>query len=399
MADPLTNAPSAAGHTHPHEHDHAHPHEHDHPHHHHGHSHAASIIGKIGEALHLPGFAHHHHAGEADLVVDPALRDNNLGILTVWVALGLLWVTAVFQALIYYSSGSVALLGDTTHNLVDGLNSIPLLAALYLARRAATRRFTYGFGRAEDIAGIFIVLSIVVSAIHILYESFHRFFNPFPLENIPLIALAALGGFVGNEIVASLQIGVGRRIGSVAMVADGQHARIDGVTSLAVLVAALGAAIGIPILDPIIGVLIGITILGIAWSATRKVFYRLMDAVEPSLMHQLEHYISEVEGVEELTHLRARWVGHRLFVEASILMAEERTLVESAAVSQRISRLLRQVIPALGEVTVHTAPRFAPAPGSNGNASAGGLATLLPPPLRQCHPQCRPDGCGGAQAG
>ena len=282
-----------------------------------GHEHPEGIIGWIGAVLHLPGFDH-DHGDTNSVIVDDAVRDNNLGIITLWVSLGLLWLTTILQIVIYYYSSSVALLADTGHNFVDAMNSIPLLIAFYLARRVATRRFTYGFGRAEDIAGIFIVLSIVYSAGHIMFESFRRFFQPFPLENLGLLALAAVIGFVGNEAVASLQIRVGKRIGSDAMVADGQHARIDGVTSLAVLFAVFGAWINVPIIDPIIGVLIGITIVGIALQAVRKVFYRLMDAVEPSVMNRIEHFAETVEGVEDITKLRVHWVGHRLFAELSL---------------------------------------------------------------------------------
>lgn len=151
--------------------------------------------------------------------------DNNLGIRTVWIALVLLAVTSILQIFVVYWSGSVALLGDTVHNIGDGLNSVPLLIAFYLARRVANRRYNFGFARAEDVAGIFIVISIAFSAAYILWESIDRFINPQPLSNLGWLAAAAIIGFVGNELVALLQIRVGRRIGSAALVADGLHAR------------------------------------------------------------------------------------------------------------------------------------------------------------------------------
>ena len=199
-----------------------------------GHAHPDGIMGVLAEVFHIPGLSH-DHAEMDSVVVDEAVRDNNLGIAAIWISLALLFLTTAIQAVIYAQTNSVALLADTGHNLVDALNSIPLLLAFYLAARTATRRFTYGFGRAEDIAGIFIVLSISYSAFHIIRESVDRFFNPYPLENLGLIALAALVGFMGNEGVAMLQIRVGKQIGSDAMIADGLHARVDGVTSLAVL--------------------------------------------------------------------------------------------------------------------------------------------------------------------
>jgi cation diffusion facilitator family transporter len=358
-----------------------------------GHQHPEGILGLIGEALHLPGFAHDHGDTE-NVVVDPAVRDNSLGIITLWVALGLLWLTTVFQAVIYTQTNSVALLADTGHNLVDALNSVPLLIAFYLARRPATRRFTYGLGRAEDIAGIFIVLSIVLSAGHIIYESVNRFFSPFPLENLGLTALAAFIGFLGNEAVALLQIRVGKRIGSDAMVADGHHARLDGMTSLAVLVAVVGAALNIPILDPIIGVVIGIAIVGIAFSAVRKVFLRMMDGVEPSIVNRIEHFASTVDGVDKIVKLRAHWVGHRLFTEVTATMDETRTLVEGHSISQNIRKSLIDSIPAMGEVVVSLEPSYA---GNRGKLFSApvpmqNLLNTLPPRYQNQVPSPAPMG-------
>ncbi len=360
-----------------------------------GHKHADGVIGFIAEVFHLPGFAHDH--GETDsIVVDEAMQDNNIGITTVWVSLGLLWLTTALQAVIYFYSNSVALLADTTHNLVDGLNSIPLLIAFYLARRVASRRFTYGFGRAEDIAGIFIVLSIVYSAGHIMYESVNRFFSPFPLENLGLVALAALVGFIGNEGVATLQIRVGKRIGSDALVADGQHARMDGVTSLAVLIAVFGAWINIPILDPIIGVVIGIAIIGIAWHAIVKVFYRLMDAVDPSIVNRIEHFAEQVEGVGQIVKLRVHWVGHRLFTEVTATVDETRTLVEAHSVAQRIQEKLHEAIPAMGEVVVQFEPSYKYVNNDClPNSGENKLLNILPPRYQSMTPSAAPMGAAG----
>ncbi len=212
---------------------------------------------------------HPHSHDHSDLAADRAFADNEAGIRTVWLALGALTVTSVLQLAIVFASGSVALLADTAHNIGDGLNSIPLLIAFYLARKVATRRYTYGYGRAEDIAGIFIVLSILVSAGIIFWESFQRFLDPQPLTNLGWVAAAAIIGFLGNEAVAVMQIRVGNRIGSEALIADGLHARTDGLTSLAVLLAAIGSWLGFPLADPIIGLLIGVAILFITWDATQ----------------------------------------------------------------------------------------------------------------------------------
>ena len=323
-----------------------HSHDHSHGHHHHG----GNILVKVGQALHLPGFTHDH--SHAELAGDRAFLDNQLAIRTVWIALVALGLTTALQIVIYAASGSVALLADTVHNLGDALNSIPLLIAFYFARRAANRRFTYGYGRLEDIAGVFIVISIGFSAAYILVESFQKLVNPQPLHNLEWIALASLVGFVGNELVALMQIRVGQRIGSDAMIADGQHARIDGLTSLAVLIAVFGTLIGLPILDPIVGIVIAFAIVGITWNAIKAVWYRLMDAVDPHIVEHAEAHIRGVDGVEDIVTLRLRWVGHRMYGALTIRVAGDVTLEEGQAIAVAAQVEAGHVIPQLEELTV-----------------------------------------------
>ena len=329
----------------------AQPHHHHQDHHHHHHS--SNPLVKIAQALHLPGFTHDH--SHQDLAADRAFLDNRLAVRTVWIALVALGLTTALQVVIYVASGSVALLADTVHNLGDALNSIPLLFAFYIARRAANKRFTYGYGRLEDIAGVFIVISIGFSAAYIIYESVQRLFNPLPLANLEWIALAALVGFVGNELVALMQIRVGRRIGSDAMIADGQHALIDGLTSLAVLIAVIGSLIGAPILDPIVGVIIGFAIVGITWNAIKAVWYRMMDAVDPHLVEHVEAHVLAVAGVEALERLRLRWVGHRMYGVVKVTLAAGTTMADSQQTIEAIQHEARQVIPQLEELTVQVA--------------------------------------------
>lgn len=326
-------------------------HSHDHDDHHHG---GGGILGTLAAALHLPGFGHDHDHGYTELASDRAFHDNELGIRTVWLALLALGITTVLQIVIYIASGSVALLADTVHNFGDAANSVPLLIAFYLARRVATKRYTYGFGRAEDIAGIFIVLSIGFSAAYILWESVQRLLNPLPLSNLGWLTAAAIIGFIGNELVAIMQIRVGKQIGSDAMIADGQHARVDGLTSLAVLGAVFGSLIGFPILDPIIGIVIAIAIVGITWSAIKSMYYRLMDAVDPHLLHHMEHAVSDTEGVIELKQLRARWLGHRLHADAIIVLDSEISIADSQKIIAQIEKNLHKEAPQLGDVIIQT---------------------------------------------
>jgi cation diffusion facilitator family transporter len=335
-----------------HTHDDGHAHgEHDHDtSHDHRHETPATLWGWVKQALHLQGHEH------TSLNADPAFNTNEEGIRTVWQALAILGMTTLLQWGVVAISGSVALLADTIHNLGDTLNSIPLLIAFYLGRRAATRRFTYGYGRAEDVAGIFIVISIGVSAAVIFWESFQRLLNPAVPANLLYVAIAAIIGFVGNEAVAWLQIRTGRKINSEAMIADGLHARVDGLTSLAVLLATGVTALGFPVLDPIIGILIGIAVLFITRDATLRVWYRLMDAVDPQLVGQLETIAGKVEQVEKVERVRMRWVGHELHADMIIYVPPHLNLGEADTVAHSVHDALREKIPAIAEVNVHIHP-------------------------------------------
>ena len=336
-----------------HDHEH-HDHEH-HDHEHHDHEHhdhkRGGLLGVLGGIFHLHGHAEERLARASD----PAAA-NEEGIRTVWLAFGALGLTTAVQLAIVALSNSVALLADTMHNLGDALNSLPLLLAFYLARRAADRRYTYGYGKAEDVAGVFIVLSIAVSAGVIFYESIRKLLEPAPIANGWWAAGAALMGFVGNEAVAWLQIRSGRRIGSAAMVADGMHARTDGLTSLAVLPAVAGSALGYPIIDPIIGLLIGVTILFITRDAALAVWYRLMDAVDPELVERAERAAAQVAGVQEVHDLRVRWVGHQLHAELAVVVDEDLPTRASHAIAEEVRHALLHDQPRLSHVTVHVNP-------------------------------------------
>jgi cation diffusion facilitator family transporter len=345
------------GHEYAHVHGIEHDHEkHDHPHggHEHGHSHDHShgIIDTLASIFHLGGHTHDH----GELAGDKALKDNREGIRTIYVAVALLGLTTIFQIAIFLASGSVALLGDTVHNFGDAINSIPLLFAFWLASRVANKRYTYGYGRAEDLAGVLIVLSIGFSAFYILWESVSRLFNPVPLNNLGWVAAAAIIGFAGNELAAVIQIRTGKKIGSDAMIANGLHARTDGLTSLAVLVAAIGAFLGYPIVDAIIGILMGIVILFITKDAAKSMWYRLMDAVDPLIVERAEGVIKEHPDVKGIQRLQMRWIGHRLQAEAVIAIDADLKTTQCNTISEHISHHLYHDIPNLAETTVAIVP-------------------------------------------
>jgi cation diffusion facilitator family transporter len=340
---------------HDHDHDHQHEREHREP------GDAGGSGGSGGHA-HRSGLAHRlrhlavPHSHDSADKVDPALTASRDGIRALWVSLVALAVTAALQALVVVWSGSVALLGDTLHNLADALTAVPLGLAFLVGRRPPTRRYTYGYGRAEDLAGIVILLFITASAALAGYEAVRRLLHPAEVHQLWAVALAGLAGFCGNEAVARYRIVVGRRIGSAALVADGLHARTDGFTSLAVLVGAGGVAVGWSWADPVVGLAITVAILFVLKDAAREIYRRLMDAVDPALLDTAEEALAAVPGVVEVGSVRLRWIGHRLYAEADLAADPQLTLAAAHAIAVEAGHRLRHAIPQLASATVHTDP-------------------------------------------
>jgi len=271
-------------------------------------------------------------------------------------SLAILAATAAFQAVVVVLSGSVALLGDTLHNVADALTAVPLLIAFRLALRPATKRYTYGYGRAEDLAGIFVIAMIALSSALAAYEAIDRLLHPRDVTHLWAVAAAAVVGFAGNELVARYRIRVGRRIGSAALVADGLHARTDGFTSLAVLLGAGGVALGWSWADPVIGLAITVAILGVLRSAVRQVAARLMDAVDPVLVDQATTAVTSVPGIDEVRELRIRWIGHTLRAEVDATVAPTLTLTQAHDLAHHAEAHLLHQVRRLTAATVHTSP-------------------------------------------
>lgn len=346
------------GHGHPHpSHEHGREHKHGHEH---GHEHGHGGAGRPARWRHLLGHVLKPHSHESADKVDPALESSARGMRALWISLAVLGVTAVAQALIVVLTGSVALLGDTVHNAADALTAIPLGVAFVLGRRAATRRFTYGYGRAEDLAGIVILLTIAASAAFAAWAAVDRLLNPRMLEHLWVVAVAAVIGFIGNEWVARYRIRVGREIGSAALVADGLHARTDGFTSLAVLLSAGGAALGWRLADPIVGLLITAAILLVLRDAAREVFRRVMDAVDPALVDSAEEALLTVPGVRGVGELRLRWIGHRLRAEVAVVVDGELSVREAHEVAVDVEHALLHAVPKLTAALVHADPAVEP---------------------------------------
>ena len=334
---------SATGHKHRHDADHAHD---DHGH---GHDHGRGFTAAVRE-LFIP---HSHDAADS---IDDALESSAAGIRAVKISFLALMATSLAQVVIVIISGSVALLADTIHNFADALTAIPLWVAFALGVRPATRRYTYGFGRAEDVAGLFVVAMIALSAIVAGVESVRRLTNPVPINYVGWVAAAGLVGFIGNELVAMYRIRVGRRIGSAALVADGLHARTDGFTSLAVLLGAGGVALGFPLADPIIGLVITVAILAVLRTAARDVFRRLMDGVDPAVVDSAEAALAAEPGVTRVRNVKMRWIGHRLHAEAELDIDASVTLADAHRIAHEAEHTLTQAVPKLSTALVHAYP-------------------------------------------
>ncbi|MFG3256298.1 cation diffusion facilitator family transporter [Streptomyces sp. NPDC048172] len=333
---------------------------HEHTHEHSGHGHGGHRHGGWGRLRHRAGHVLKPHSHEATDKVDAAMETSREGMRTLWISLAVLGLTTVVQALIVAVSGSVALLGDTVHNAADALTAVPLGIAFVLGRRAANRRYTYGYGRAEDLAGVVIVATIGASAAFAAYEAVDRLLHPRDVTHLWAVAAAALVGFAGNEWVARLRIRTGRRIGSAALVADGLHARTDGFTSLAVLCGAGGAALGWRLADPVVGLLITAAILFVLRDAAREVYRRLMDSVDPALVDAAEAALLDVPGIRAVGKVRMRWIGHALRAEADIVVDPHLTVVRAHALAVAAEHALIHAVPRLTAATVHT--DHAPAP-------------------------------------
>jgi cation diffusion facilitator family transporter len=322
---------------------------------HHG-QHEHDHDGFLAHAAHEVSEFFGGHSHDSADQIDDALEVHAAGRRALFISLGGLGFTAAVQAAVVVASGSVALLGDTMHNVADALTAVPLLVAFTLARRAPNDRFTYGYGRAEDLGGVFVIIMITLSSALAAFEAITRLIHPRTVTHLPLVAVAALVGFLGNELVARYRIRVGRQIGSAALVADGLHARTDGFTSLAVLLGAAGVALGWHAADPIIGLLITVAILGVLRSAVRQVGARLMDAVDPRLVADATAAVLGVEGVHQVREIRIRWIGHTLRAEVDATVDAALSLIEAHDIAHHAEAHLLHHVRRLTAATVHASP-------------------------------------------
>jgi cation diffusion facilitator family transporter len=311
-------------------------HRHDYPHDH-GHDHS-------------PGHGHAHG------IVDPSITTSDRGLWAIkWSFVGLA-ATAMLQLFVVFISGSVALLADTIHNFGDAATAIPLAIAFWFARRKPSEQFTFGYGRVEDLAGVAIVFTILASAIIAGYESIERLLHPQDISYLWAVMAASIIGFLGNEAVAVFRIRIGREINSAALIADGNHARVDGWTSLAVLFGAVGVWLGHPLADPIIGLLITAAIFGIVIQSGKSIFFRMLDGADPQMIEEIRYTAEHVPQVKEVTEVRARWLGHRLHAEMNIAVDPQLTIAQAHAVAADVRHQLLHHLDYLSLVVIHVDP-------------------------------------------
>jgi len=323
-----------------------------------GHGHGHTTSHSLWSTIRHVVTPHSHDAADR---VDSAMEASKAGMRALWISLAVLGVTATVQAVVVVMSGSVALLSDTLHNLADALTAVPVGIAFWLGRRPANRRFTYGYGRAEDVAGVVVVLVILASAVFAGYESILRLAEPSDVRFLWAVAAAGLVGAVGNEIAARVRLRTGRRIGSAALVADGLHARTDAITSAAVLLSAGGAALGWRWADPVVGLAITAAIATVTWGAAKQVLARLMDAVDPALVEQATTSLRDVEGVVDVDRVRLRWIGHALRAEVDLSVAAGVTIEVAHRTAHAAEHELTHAVPRLTAATVHAHPAQMPA--------------------------------------
>jgi cation diffusion facilitator family transporter len=337
----------------------SHEHMHDGGHHQHTHAHLRHDNGHDDDHGH-----HHHHGFKGWLLelfvphthdsadsIDDAMEASTEGIRALKISLFVLLGTTVLQFAVVLFSGSVALLADTIHNFSDALTAVPLWIAFILGRKAATRRYTFGFGRAEDLAGLFIVAVVALSAIVAGWQSVDRLIHPQPLQNLGWVMAAGIIGFAGNEAVAIYRIRVGRKIGSAALVADGVHARTDGFTSLAVVLGAAGVMLGFPLADPIVGLLISAAIVVLLWGTVRSIGRRLMDGIEPDLVSRAQEALEGTPGVLTVRRLQLRWNGHRLQGTAIVVVGDG-SLSAAEDILHQADHRLRHALPKLDDMVL-----------------------------------------------
>lgn len=290
-----------------------------------------------------------------DIALD--LLDTQRGLRVIKVTfLGLL-LTAVVEGAITYLSGSAGLLADTIHGMSNALTTLPLWIAFSLSRRRPNNEYPYGYHRAEDLAGIVILVFIALTAVLVGYESVRKLIAGNEVQNIYFAMAAGALSFLANEGIAQYRIRVGKQIASAALVADGHHARVDGLGSLAVVVGLIFVLLGFPAADPLVGLVItGLIVYLLVREAGPMVLSRVMDRMDPSIVTQIGNIASEVPGVRRAYEVRARWAGHRLLAELTIGVAADLSVAQGHRIAEQVQHRLMHSVSKFQWGSIHVVP-------------------------------------------
>jgi cation diffusion facilitator family transporter len=291
--------------------------------------------------------ADHHHSS-----AQYGNKDAVRAVIVSAVGLGLAALAEIVASIL---SGSASVLADGLHNAGDVMTSFILLFTFALVRRPATRRYSSGYGRFEDVATLLIIVVIIVTAAVAAAESIGKLIQPVTYSNIPLSMGAALVGVIANLGVSVYKLRVGRWIGSESLAADGIHSRIDALVSAGAFAGIGLAGLGLRIADPIVGILITVAIVYVLAGTVKQLYYRMMDAVDPTIVDELTSAASSVPGVLQVHDVRVRWVGRELVAVMHVAVNPKSTLEEAHAVAMRVEVAVCHEVPA-ARLEVHMDP-------------------------------------------
>ena len=267
-----------------------------------------------------------------------------------------LLLTSSFELAITVLSGSVALLSDAIHNLGDVFTTVGVYIGFRLSRRSGTTRYPYGFGRAEDLAGIVILLAIWSSAVLAGWQSYEKLVSGRGTSHLALGMVAAVIGIIGNQLVARYKLRVGREIKSAPLLVDARHSWLDTIASAGALAGLIGVAAGLRIADPLAGFAITLLIIHIGVDATRDVARRLMDENDEAVAEAIAHVASHVRGVVRVDDVRARWLGREVEARVRVGLPVETSFTDAHEVAHRVRDAVRRDVPDLRDVVVEPVP-------------------------------------------
>ncbi|HEX4865073.1 MAG TPA: cation diffusion facilitator family transporter [Acidimicrobiales bacterium] len=300
--------------------------------------------------------SHGHSHGHSHVGPDRSAVFSGEGIRAIKISTFGLLLTALIQFVVVWIGGSVGLLADSLHNFADVFTTVALWIAFNASRRAADRRYTYGYDRFEDLVGVVIVGIIGLSCVISGFEAYRALVRPHRVTEIGVSIAAGVVGIVGNELVARFKIRVGRKIRSAALVADGIHSRTDGWVSAGAVSGLIGVSLGYPKADPVAALVITAAIAWVTVTAAREVVARLVDRVEEGLIDSIEQQARSVQGVADVHDVRARWAGRSLYVQMDLAVPEDLPLRDAHAIAEEVRHAVLHGTDGVSEVTVHVDP-------------------------------------------